>query len=266
MLRNILNIIRSEIQRIFPMLTDQFYHIIIPLAGNISGNRVVGLENQSTSLCGIEFGQHNFFQLVIFRVRPVLHTHVTAKAEAVTVFAPKLYDIEAGFRFEGIVCVDPDIHIIFQNSFDIPAAMINNRQPVIVADIDDGAESGACDASYENATNGGAERVTYALDTNSGDLVRTIDCYNGTAWTTGVETSVVTQFLDVTSAVFRYYDANGGQLPSSSGGTLSASDRAAVVSVEIIFDLIDTSKTQLVGETNTNLFMSTRVRLHNITE
>ncbi len=149
---------------------------------------------------------------------------------------------------------------------DEPLGMATDTSVQFVADIDDGSDSGACDASYENATNGGAERVTYALDTNSGELVRTIDCYNGAAWTTGVETSVITQFLDVTSAVFRYYDASGGQLPSSSGGTLSASDRAAVVSVEIIFDLIDTSKTQLVGETNTNLFMSTRVRLHNITE
>lgn len=135
-----------------------------------------------------------------------------------------------------------------------------------VADIDDGDDSGACDASYENATNGGAERVTYALDTNTGDLVRTIDCYNGTAWTNGVETSTVAQFLDVGGVVFRFYDEDGGQLPSSSGGTLSASDRANVVSVEIIFDMIKADETQLVGETHANLFMSTRVRLHNVTE
>ncbi len=149
---------------------------------------------------------------------------------------------------------------------DEPLAMATNTSVQFVADIDDGKDSGACDASYENATNGGAERVTYALDTNTGDLIRTIDCYNGTAWTNGAETSTVAQFLDVTSAVFRFYDGNGDQLPSSSGGTLSTSDRANVVSVEIIFDMIDTSETQLVGETNANLFMSTRVRLHNVTE
>ncbi len=151
-------------------------------------------------------------------------------------------------------------------NLDEPLAEATDTSVQFVADVDAGDTSGACDASYENATNGGAERVTYALDTNNGDLVRTIDCYNGSAWTNSVETSTIAQFLDVTGVVFRFYDEDGAQLPSSSGGTLSASERADVVSVEIIFALIDTTETQFVGESNTNLFMSTRVRLHNVTE
>jgi len=143
-------------------------------------------------------------------------------------------------------------------------ALATDTSVQFVADIDDGEASGACDASFESAANGGAERVTYALDTTNGNLVRTVDCYNGSSWTVGVETSTVAEFLDVTSSVFRYYDATGGQLPSSSGGTLSAADRANVVSVEIIFDVVDTEDSQLIGEANTNLFMSTRVRLHNV--
>ncbi len=147
-----------------------------------------------------------------------------------------------------------------------PIAIATDTSVQFVADIDDGASSGPCDATYESATNGGAERITYALDTTTGDLLRTIDCYNGSAWTTGVESSTVVESLAVGDAVFRFYDDNGAQLPSSSGGTLSASDRDNVVSVEIIFSLIDTDQKQLVGESNTNLFVSTRVRLHNVTE
>jgi len=135
-----------------------------------------------------------------------------------------------------------------------------------VADVDDGDAGGVCDASFENATNGGAERVTYALDSSSGDLVRTVDCYDGSAWTSGMQSSTVAQLLDTNGPVFRYYDASGDQLPSSSGGTLSSSERAQVVSVEIIFDLINTDEIQFVGESNTNLFLSTRVRLHNVSE
>ena len=151
-------------------------------------------------------------------------------------------------------------------NLDEPLAEATDTSVQFVADIDDGDASGACDASYEDATNGGAERIRYALDTNTGDLTRTIDCYNGSAWTAGVETSTIVPSLDVSGTIFRFYDEDGNQLPSSSGGTLSTSDRADVVSVEIRFDLIDTSETQFVGEANTNLFLSTRVRLHNVSE
>ncbi|NKB88878.1 MAG: prepilin-type N-terminal cleavage/methylation domain-containing protein [Acidobacteria bacterium] len=135
-----------------------------------------------------------------------------------------------------------------------------------VADLDDGDDGGACDASYEDATDGGAERVTYTLDTNSATILRTIDCYNGSAWTNGVQSSTIAQTLDTAVPVFKFYDADGNQLPGVSGGTLSESNRADVASVEIVFDLVDTSETQLVGEANTSLHLSTRVRLHNVVQ
>ena len=125
---------------------------------------------------------------------------------------------------------------------------------------------GPCGSAFEDATDGGAERVTYALVAETATVLRTVDCYDGSGWTTDVESSTIAQTLDTNSPVFRFYDADGNQLPSSSGGTLSESDRASVASVEIVFDLVDTSEEQMVGETNTNLFLSTRVRLHNVVQ
>jgi prepilin-type N-terminal cleavage/methylation domain-containing protein len=135
-----------------------------------------------------------------------------------------------------------------------------------VGDIDDGDAAEPCGTAFEDATNGGAERVSYSLSTDTGDLTRTIDCYNGSAWTTDVQTTTIAEDLDVTAVLFRFFDADGDQLPSSSGGTLSASDRAKVVMVEITFDLVDMDETQLVGEAHSNLNLSTRVRLHNVAE
>lgn len=131
-----------------------------------------------------------------------------------------------------------------------------------VADIDDGAATGPCDASQESATNGGAERTTYSMDTDTGDLTRTIDCYDGTAWITGVESSVVLDNFDASSLVFAYYDVTGTRIPLG-GGTLDADGRSDVRSVEIYFGLIDESESQFIGETNTNLQLRTTVRLHN---
>jgi prepilin-type N-terminal cleavage/methylation domain-containing protein len=132
-----------------------------------------------------------------------------------------------------------------------------------VADVDDGDDSGACDSSYEGISGGGAERITYALDTDTGILSRSVDCYDGSAWTNALESSAIAGDLSPTGAVFRFFDDDGNQLPSSSGGTLSASERAEVASVEIVLDLIETDNTQFVGEANTNLKLSARVRLHN---
>lgn len=149
---------------------------------------------------------------------------------------------------------------------DEPLTEASDTAVQFVADIDDGDAAGPCDSSFEDAPDGGAERVRFSLDTNTGVLTRTIDCYNGSAWTDGVQQAAIVRDLDPSSVVFRFFDADGDQLPNSSGGTLSESERLDVVAVEILFDLIDTSETQLVGETNTNLFLSTRVRLHNVAQ
>ncbi len=131
-----------------------------------------------------------------------------------------------------------------------------------VADIDDGAASGPCDASQESTTNGGAERITYSLNTGTGELTRTVDCYDGSAWIVNVHSSVVLDNFDTSSIVFAYYDFTGTRIPLG-GGTLDADGRSDVRSVEIIFGLVDETESQLIGETNTNLQLRTTVRLHN---
>ncbi len=131
-----------------------------------------------------------------------------------------------------------------------------------VADIDDGEASGPCDASQESATNGGAERITYSLNTGTGELTRTVDCYDGSAWIANVQSSVVLDNFDASSLLFTYYDETGTRIPLG-GGSLDADGRSDVRSIEIYFGLVDDSETQLIGESNTNLQLRTTVRLHN---
>jgi type IV pilus assembly protein PilW len=150
-------------------------------------------------------------------------------------------------------------------NLDEPLTVASDTSVQFVGDIDAGDTAEPCGASFENASGGGAERVTYTMAADTGELTRTVDCYDGTGWTTGAQTSVLAEDLDVNSVVFRYFDGEGNQLPSNSGGTLSESEREEVAMIEIIFDMID-GETQLVGQSNVDLNLSTRVRLHNVVQ
>lgn len=130
-------------------------------------------------------------------------------------------------------------------------------------DIDDGDTDSPCDASFENAAGGGAERVTYAVD-DANNLVRSIDCFNGSSWTTGVDVSTILTGLQPGLQLFEYRDVSGMLLPLA-GGLLPAGLRSDVRSIEISLVLQDADQTVSVRNDGPEWFrLVQHVRLNNL--
>lgn len=131
-----------------------------------------------------------------------------------------------------------------------------------VADIDDGSADPPCGAAFEDAADGGAERVAYrAVD---GELLRTVDCWDGTSWTNEYTDQVVARNLLDDNSLFRYYDSNGDEIVPGGGG-LTAAQRAAVRVVQIDLDLMDTGQIEVLGGEDHPAFrLGTRVKLRNV--
>lgn len=104
-----------------------------------------------------------------------------------------------------------------------------------VADIDDGSALEPCDASFEDAVNGGAERVTYEL--RAGLMWRVIDCWGGLSWAIMAGGESMVGGEKTTGAAFRFFDAVGAELMVPAGGALSLAQRATVTAVEFSLDL-----------------------------
>lgn len=147
-------------------------------------------------------------------------------------------------------------------NLDEALTIASDTQIQFVGDLDDADPAGACDASAENATNGGAERVTYTYDGEAGTLQRQVDCWNGNAWTLAVHDSVMLEGLPAGGFLFRYYDITGTQVPLG-GGVLDADTRDDVRSVALSFDLKDADAERLLGENRTDTSMAYHVKLQN---
>jgi len=130
-----------------------------------------------------------------------------------------------------------------------------------VGDIDDGDAAGICDAAIEATSNAGAERVSYYVQ--GGDLMQTIDCWDGSAWVLDDTPTTMLTDLDPNTPVFRFYDFTGTRVPLS-GGALDQETRAAVLSVAITLDLEDLADRQFVGDDHPRLDLEANVRLHNL--
>ncbi len=139
----------------------------------------------------------------------------------------------------------------------IPDARAN--RVVFIADIDNGSNLLPCGAAAETAVNGGAERITNRLLT--GDLLRSVDCWDGATWTTEYTDQIVARNLVGSDPIFRYFDANGTEMDPG-GGALTAAQRAALRMLNIALALEDPSN-QVLGETSDNFAMQTRVTLRN---
>ena len=131
----------------------------------------------------------------------------------------------------------------------------------IVADVDDGAADGSCNATYEGAAGGGAERITYTLQT--GQLRRTVDCWDGSAWTASATNQLWADDLPGEQVLFRYFDATGVELVPAT--TLSAAQRVQVRSVRVALTLVDLDTTQTTGEQQVHFELETRIKLRNRT-
>lgn len=128
-----------------------------------------------------------------------------------------------------------------------------------VADVDDGDAGAPCGVAFETATDGGAERLTYEL--NGTDLLRSVDCWDGSSWSSELTDQLVAQNVQHSSALFRYFDEDGVQIVPA-GTELSSTQRADVRSVAIDFSLLD--PTNLVDGRPAAFEITGRVYLPNL--
>jgi len=132
-------------------------------------------------------------------------------------------------------------------------------QLAFVTDIDGGSADPPCSAAIEGAVNGGAERISYRLQ--GGDLLRSVDCWNGAAWTNDSSDLPVARNVLSLQPLFRYFDENDAELAPGAGG-LTAAQRAAVRSIGIVVELED--PVVIPGQPTASFLVRTRVTLRNI--
>lgn len=128
-----------------------------------------------------------------------------------------------------------------------------------VGDIDDSSAAAPCGAAFEDAADGGAERLTYEVSV--GRLMRKVDCWDGASWTTELGNQVAASNLVGEQVVFRYFDGNGAELDPGAG-ELSAADRARIRLVTVEMRLMDPDD-PIEGE-HPEFDLSARVRLPNL--
>lgn len=146
-------------------------------------------------------------------------------------------------------------------NLDDPIESGTTSSLTFVADIDDGDSAAPCGNAFETATDGGAERVAYEV--TGGELLRTVDCWDGSSWSNEYADQVVVRNVQTPQPVFRYFDDEGNEITPGGGG-LSASQREDVRVVQIDLDLLDTSQEQIVGESSNPEFRITkRIKLRN---
>lgn len=131
---------------------------------------------------------------------------------------------------------------------------------VFAADIDNGSSELPCDAAFELAPDGGVERFTYRRE--DGNLLRSVDCWNGSTWTSEYSDQVVARNVLDATPLFRYFDADNNELDPG-GGSLDAGQRADVRTVRITMALEDTGS-QALDRPRADFHMRTMVRLRNV--
>ena len=130
---------------------------------------------------------------------------------------------------------------------------------VFVADIDNGSPNPPCNAGFEDAVDGGAERITYIFQ--NGNLERSIDCWNGATWTNEYSNQVVARDLINGGPVFQFFDEDGTELvPAVTGLTTAERDAVRSVQITLVFEDPDV---QVVGEPNVGFQLTSRATLRN---
>jgi prepilin-type N-terminal cleavage/methylation domain-containing protein len=134
-------------------------------------------------------------------------------------------------------------------------------QVAFAVDIDDGSPLQPCGAVYENAVDGGAERITYRVQGTQ--MLRDVDCWDGSNWHFQAEASnaVVVGNLTAAGPVFRFFDENGTELLAG-GGPLSAAQREDLRMISIDVTLED-AENHAVAETLEGMRIFTQVKLRN---
>lgn len=156
-----------------------------------------------------------------------------------------------------------DIRVMGYGTRNVPEVLSQASASTLqfAADIDDGAPTAPCGVAFENAVNGGVERITYRRSVAR--LLRDVDCWDGTLWTRESTGQVVADNLPTTTPLFRYFDADGAELVTAST-PLTSAQRGLVRSIAVALEMTDTTRKQLVGATHTHQQLSTQVQLRNL--
>jgi prepilin-type N-terminal cleavage/methylation domain-containing protein len=128
-----------------------------------------------------------------------------------------------------------------------------------VGDIDDSAPGAPCGPAVEDAVNGGAERVTYELQ--AGTLLRSVDCWDGAAWTVAYSDQAVVRDLAGAQSLFTFFDADDTAI-APGGAELTAAQRASVRLITISMNLLSTEN--LADGPAPNFGIAGRVQLRNV--
>ncbi len=134
----------------------------------------------------------------------------------------------------------------------------DTNQVTFVADVDNGSPNPPCGAAAETAVDGGAERVAYSLA--AGQLLKTVDCWNGAAWTNEYTNQVAVENLIAGNPIFRYFDVAGTELVPAGGLTSTQRDAVRVVSITLT---LDDGEDHVVVDTMVPFRIFTQVRLRN---
>ena len=128
-----------------------------------------------------------------------------------------------------------------------------------VSDIDGGSAAPPCDAAIEGAPDGGAERITYRVF--GGELLRSVDCWNGAAWSADSTDLPIARNVLSVRPLFRYFDTDDVEIIPGAGG-LTTVERSRVRSIGIEIELED--PTVVPGKPNASFLVRTRATLRNI--
>ncbi len=86
--------------------------------------------------------QHDGLEFLFAGAGPVDHIHVATEGHLVAILAPEIDDIHSGLGFKRIVGVQTDLDEILKDARDIAAAVIDDRQAMLVTDLDHSLETG----------------------------------------------------------------------------------------------------------------------------
>lgn len=154
-----------------------------------------------------------------------------------------------------------ELRMLGANIDNVPEALIVGRPDGIIfaVDVDAGDPDPPCSAAFETAVDGGAERIRYRRV--NGQILRTVDCWDGGGWTNEYTDQVVAQDVAGGNPLFRYFDETGAEIVPGAGG-LTAAERDEVRMIEIQLSM-DDGVDHMLADTRGDFHISSQVRLRN---
>ena len=210
------------------------------------------------------------YTLVELMISTFLMTVVMAGAFSVLFQSQATFDAQQdamALRQQARIAVDEiatQLRMAGSSIDNLPDALVQaaTETVVFVADIDAGSPSAPCGAAFENALNGGAERITFRV--NNGQMLRSIDCWDGVNWAVEYTDQVLATDLVGGGPTFRYFDTAGNELVPGAGNLTPAQrDLVRVISVAIA---VQDPEQQVLPDSIVGYEIATQVRLRNFVD